>query len=148
MGNNLAGLILMACGGLLFAQPTLPPPVPVVQPPPPKANTEKKVDIVPVPDDGNSAMMPAQFVKNRLEAMPAATAGYVPVQGVKVDSYQRCWIYSQQIYGKKSDRNVVLITKDDSGFHIILEEVKHQWEAGEFDGKGWLPVKTVRGSSK
>lgn len=121
--------------------------MPGVQPPPPKANTDKKVEVIPVPDD-NQGLMPSRFIKNQLETMPVGSAGYVPVQGVRVDGYRRCWVDSQQVYGKKSERNVVLITKDDSGFHVILEEINHQWEAGEFDGRGWLPVKTVRSSAK
>lgn len=139
-------------GSLLFGQQPneLPPPVPVFQQPPPLAvPPPKDGKVVPVPDDAaNLFLMPSKFVKNRVEAMQVSTAGYITVQGLKVDSYRRCWLDPQQTYNKKSDRNVVLITRDEGGYHVILEEISHQWEAADFDPKGWLPVKTVRAAAK
>lgn len=122
-------------------------PVPVAQPAKviekdgkPDSKPDSKESSTP-----DNTLLPGKFVKNRLETLQ--NAGYVSVHAMKVDSSRRCWLDPNYPYNKKTDKTPILITKDEAGFHVVLEDISHQWEAGEFDTAGWLLVKSVKVAS-
>ena len=155
MSKALAVVFSLMAASSLGQQPA----VPVFQPPkvteknsdpPPKVEPTTKTDPPKVEPKKEQAtgIMPNLFVKNRLESMIQSSAGYITVQGVRVDGSRRCWLDPNATYSKKNEKNIVLVTRDNEGFHIVLEEINHQWEAGDFDTAGWLPVKTVKQAGK
>jgi hypothetical protein len=129
------------------------PPVPVAQPgggPPkviqnkPDEPGAKSVTQKPLKEKEDGALLPPTFIKNRIEQMPVSVSGYVPFSSMKVDSKKQCWLDPQQNYGKKSPRHTLMIMKDDSGVHVVLDGIDHQWEAEDFDNTGWIQVQSFK----
>jgi hypothetical protein len=133
---------------------------PVVKPKP-QQKEDKKDELPPVrlPTDvpvtgggtnkpqepAQSSTIPINFVRNRVENIKVSSFSYVSVEAIRVDSKRRCWLNPYALTGIKANDRPIQVKRDAVGFHVILEEVDHQWEAVDIDTKGatWLPVNTV-----
>lgn len=137
--------------------PKITKPVPVVQPKsqdeklPPKAVVpvvpivpKKTEDGPPVAADDESAVLPLSFVKNKIDIMPMGTKAYVNVDSIKCDNKRRMYLDPNSLYGIASDDRIIQVSRDNTGYHIILEKIDHQWVCQELPPTlKLLSVKTV-----
>jgi hypothetical protein len=150
----MAMVLLLICA--VNAQdetPKVTKPVPVVPQPkdekiPPKVVPTKKVtggeDAPPVAADEDSAVLPLNFVKNKLDSMPMGTKAYINVDAIKCDNKRRMYLDPESLYGIASEDRIIQISKDANGYHIVLEKIEHQWVCQELPpGVKLLSVKTV-----
>lgn len=108
---------------------------------PPK-KTEDAPPVATTEEDG--AVLPLNFVKNKLDIMPTGTKAYVSVDAIKCDNKRRMYLDPDGLYGIASEERIVQVSKDATGYHIILEKIDHQWTCQELPpGTKLLPVKTV-----
>lgn len=121
-----------------------PDDVPVIQP---RKNTKPIVSDPPpaVAETTDQAVLPASFVKNRVESLKEGLDTYVTVDALRVDFHRKCWLHPHAVTGPRTSERVVRIKRDKGGFHVILERNDHQWEAKDVDGSSlkWIAVKTL-----
>ena len=156
---TLAAMIILLAICATQAQdggkPKILPPVPVVPaaktndddktlPPIPVTNTKKGVAEQTTTLEENGGLLPWSFVRNKIENMPVGTKAYISVETVKCDSKRRVYLDPDQLYGTQNEGRVIMIHKDSSGYHIILDNLDHQWICQELpSGVKWIPIKTV-----
>lgn len=117
----------------------LPTDVPVV------TKKETKKDGPPVvADSGEQATLPIGFVRNRVENIKAGSECYIPIEAVRCDSKKKVWLNPYALTGGKSNDRPINVKRDSVGFHLVFENLDHQWEATELDSRiSWIPVRSV-----
>lgn len=147
-------VLLLGTGSAQDGPPKITKPVPVVPQKDTKEpqQTDPKLPVVPItekkvtdtPQVDSDGVLPWSYVKNRIETMPIGTKAYVNVDAIKCDSKRKVFIDPDQLYGIKNEDRVVQISRDATGFHVLLEDVGHQWVCQELPpGQKVLPVKSV-----
>lgn len=145
--------LLLGMGLAQDGTPKVTKPIPVV-PSKDKEQVDPKLPAVPIapekkvtdpPPAGDSdGVLPWAYVKNRIETMPIGTKAYINVDAVKCDSKRKVYLDPDQLYGIKNEDRVVQISRDETGYHVLLEEIGHQWVCQELPpGQKVLPVKSV-----
>jgi hypothetical protein len=155
-------LSFLCCGCILHSMIMAQDPVPVAQPKKKaddKKDDDKKKDVDPPPvkiggetpppavaEPAGGAVLPINFVKNRVENMKTNAEGYVTAESMKVDGSRKCWIHPYALVGTKSTERVVHVRKTATGYHVTLDASgTHEWEAADFDPgpTKWLGVQSV-----
>lgn len=117
----------------------LPTDVPVV----PKKDTKKDGPPV-VADSGEQAILPINFVRNRVENIKSGGEVYVSIDAIRCDAKKRVWLNPYALTGAKGSDRPIIVKRDSIGYHLVFEGVDHQWEAVELDSRvNWIPVRTV-----
>lgn len=150
MKHKIIATVLLACFAVVLEggqrTPKVTKPVPVVPEQADAKQVEKKAKVVdPDPQvEETDSVLPLTYVKNKVDGMTAGTKAYVAAECVKCDSKRRAWLNPNDVYGTRNEGRVVMITKDEVGYHITLERVDHQWVCQELpSGVKWIPVKSI-----
>jgi len=108
---------------------------------PPAEKSPEKPEII----SGEHAVLPASLVKNTIRALKSGNTTYVAVDAVRIDAKRKMWLHPTFITGAKTNDRPIQIRRDTEGYHIVLEQIEHQWEAEDVDGitSKWIPVKSV-----
>lgn len=141
---------IIVCVATVAAQPEKKGPekkgnpgdVPVIQPKEDEKKVEEKAN---KPNIGEQAVLPINLVKNKIETLKVGSSAYVVPAAVRVDTKRKCWLHPHFITGAKNEERKVQIRRDLDGYHVVIENSNHQWEAEDIDGGSlkWIPVKTV-----
>lgn len=113
-----------------------PDDVPVVQPLQPKQEITEQPLV-------EQATLPINLVKNRIENMKIGSSGYVPTGALQADGKRKLWLNPYALFNSKSQEKSVLVRRDTSGYHVVLENTEHQWEAEDGESNNWLPVRSI-----
>ncbi len=149
--------LLMFTANSSLAQTT---PVKKAEPPEPqRVGTPDDVPVVPSvpkkvekvekekaePESSDHAILPVSMVKNTVHALKVGSTAYVAFEAVRIDARRKMWLHPTFVTGQKTKERPVQIRRDADGFHIVLEQVEHQWEAEDVDGiaSKWIPARSV-----
>lgn len=115
------------------------PDVPVVVPIKPK-NPEVE------PAVSDQAVMPLGMVRNRVDNIKISGSSHVGFDAIKIDTKRRCWVLPHALTGSRTKERCIEVKRDAAGYHLLLENIDHQWEAMDLDATtsaGWIPVRTI-----
>jgi len=138
----LLGLFLFFITTALLSQPVVQP----VYPPKNPSVLEKKSEIQKLDQLPDQAILPIGLIKNKIEALKTGETCFVGFSSLVADGKQRCWLNPYGLTGAKNNDKIVMLRRDDQGFHVTIEKTNHQWEAMDIDGIAMrlIPVKSVQ----
>ena len=91
-------------------------------------------------------LLPIGLVRNTVEGLKIGSQGYVAVTTVKVDAHRKCWLYPYSLFSaQKGVDKTVLVRRDSVGYHMVVEDDTHKWEAEDFDQGSvkYISVQTI-----
>lgn len=93
----------------------------------------------------DQGILPISLISNRVDNIKVGTSAYVSLNSIRIDTLRRCWLHPHALTGSKAPNRPIEVKHDAAGFHLLLENVDHQWEAVDFDtvSSGWIAVRTV-----
>lgn len=98
---------------------------------------------LPAVSEGDQAVLPINYVKNRVSNMKAGNVFYVNFSAIRCDAKKKVWLQPNSLTGTKNEERTVQLKRDNAGYHLVFENIEHQWEASEFDTQTYLPVKSL-----
>lgn len=114
----------------------------------PSTNDAPPIAVPAIPSSSDErGLLPLAFVKNRLDNLKPGESCFVSVESMKVDARRRCFLDPATLYGQsQATSRPILVRRDSSGYHVVLDGVEHQWMANEVSmttTMNWIPVRTV-----
>lgn len=89
------------------------------------------------------ATLPIELVRNRVVMLKAGEQSYIAVETMRVDNNRRCWLLPNGLTGDKNSERSLLVRRDSSGYHVVIDKLTYQWETVEKEDNDWISVKSV-----